>query len=274
MPHIKKAQRCADVIKESLNKDFCPKVGIVLGTGLGAVAERLEEAVRVPYRDLPDYPASTVASHSGRFSLGRLEGVEVIVQEGRCHLYEGYSPDDVALGVRVMAALGAEILIVTNAAGGLNPHFKPGSAMIITDHINYTGQSPLVGMSDTPERSRFTDMSAVYDAELSALTEKAGIRLGLRLEKGVYLGLRGPQMETRAETRMYRLWGADAVGMSTVTEVIAARHLGLRVLGISAISNVNLPDCQAPAPIEEVIAVSGRVAGLLEWIILAVLADL
>lgn len=271
MLNIEKIQKCCAAIRSAGGAAFRPRAGIVLGTGLGTISGRLENAVSVPYAALPGYPASTVDSHSGRFSLGRLMGVDVILQEGRCHLYEGYSPEEVALGVRIMAELGAEALIITNAAGGLDPAFKAGSVMAITDHINYTGLSPLTGVGDAPGRSRFLDMSEVYDKELLALASEAALGLGIGLEKGVYLGLKGPQMESPAETRMYRMWGADAVGMSTVTEVIAARHMGLRVLGLSALSNINLPDCMAPAPIEEVIAVSGQAAGSIEKIILSVL---
>lgn len=271
MLNIEKILKCCEAIRSAAGTGARPRAGIVLGTGLGSISARLENAVSVPYAGIPGYPASTVDSHSGRFSLGRLMGVDVILQEGRCHLYEGYSPEEVALGVRIMAELGAEILVITNAAGGLDPHFRAGSPMAISDHINYTGVSPLTGVGDLPRRSRFVDMSEIYDPALLSLAEEAALKLGIRLEKGVYLGLRGPQMESRAETRMYRMWGADAVGMSTVTEVIAARHLGLRVLGLSALSNINLPDCMAPAPIEEVIAVSGLAAGAIEKIILSVL---
>lgn len=271
MLNLDRVRGCAAAVKKSLGGGCRPRVGLVLGTGLGGLAARLDGARSVPYRDIPGYPASTVDSHSGRFSFGRLAGVPVMLQEGRCHLYEGYSPEEVALGVRIMAELGAEILVITNAAGGLNPAFRAGGAMLITDHINYTGQSPLTGVGDLPDKSRFTDMSRVYDPGLGELAVRAAARLGLGLERGVYLGLAGPQMETPAETRMYRLWGADAVGMSTVTEVIAARHLGLRVLGLSAISNINNPDDMAPVPLEEVIAVSGRAAAGLERIVTAVL---
>lgn len=271
MLDMEKVRKCAGVIREAAGAGFRPKVGIVLGTGLGSISGQLENNVSVAYADIPGYPASTVDSHSGRFSLGLLRGVPVILQEGRCHLYEGYSPEEVALGVRIMAELGAGSLVITNAAGGLDPAFRAGSAMLIADHINFTGLSPLTGVGDMPGRSRFTDMSRVYDPALMALAEEAARRLDIVLEKGVYLGLRGPQMETPAETRMFRLWGADAVGMSTVTEVIAARHMGLRVLGLSALSNINLPESMAPVPIEEVIEVSGRAAVALEKIILAVL---
>lgn len=274
MPDMEKVKKCAEAIRVRLGRDVKPKAGIVLGTGLGSIAARLENAVSVNYADIPGYPVSTVDSHSGRFSFGRLQGVEVMLQEGRCHLYESYSPGDVALGVRIMSELGAESLIITNAAGGLNPSFIAGDVMLITDHINFTGKSPLTGVADLPGRSRFVDMSQVYDPGLCALAETAALNLGIRLEKGVYLGLQGPQMETRAETRLFRQWGASAVGMSTVMEVITARHMGLKVLGFSALSNINLPDCMAPAPIEDVIAVSGQAAGKLEKIILAVLGKL
>lgn len=274
MLDMDKVKKCAGAIRAKLGQDVKPRVGIVLGTGLGSIAKRLENAVSVDYADIPGYPVSTVDSHSGRFSFGRINGVELVLQEGRCHLYEGYSPEDVALGVRIIAELGAESLVITNAAGGLNPSFTAGGVMLITDHINFTARSPLTGAQDLPGKSRFVDMSEVYDPKLCALAESAALSLGIRLEKGVYLGLQGPQMETRAETRMFRQWGASAVGMSTVMEVIAARHMGLKVLGLSAISNINLPDCMAPAPIEEVIAVSGQAAGKLEKIILAVLEKL
>lgn len=274
MLNMEKLGLAVTAIKSVLPGNFSPRAGIVLGTGLGAISEKLEGAVSLPYAKIPGYPVSTVDSHSGCFSFGRLQGVDVILQEGRCHLYEGYSPEEVALGVRIMACLGAESLIITNAAGGLDPHFKAGGTMLITDHINFTGQSPLTGVGELPGKERFVDMTAPYDQELAALAEEAALGLGLRLEKGVYLGLRGPQMETRAETRMFRLWGAHAVGMSTVTEVIAARHMGMRVLGLSALSNINLPDCMAPAPLDEVIAVSGLAAKQIEEIILAIMGKI
>lgn len=274
MLDMDKVRNCTEAVRVKLEAGFRPKAGIVLGTGLGGISRLLEERVSIDYVDIPGYPASTVNSHSGRFSFGRLMGVEVILQEGRCHLYEGYSPADVALGVRIMASLGADNLIITNAAGGLDPSFRAGGVMLITDHINFTGQSPLTGAADLPGKSRFVDMCKIYDPELSRYAEEAALRLGIRLEKGVYLGLQGPQMESPAETRMFRQWGASAVGMSTVMEVIAARHMNMRVLGLSAMANINLPDCMAPAPIEEVIEVSGRAAGKLEKIILAVLEKL
>jgi purine-nucleoside phosphorylase len=256
-----KVQKCVEAFRHFPEEGFQPDVGMVLGTGLGALSSMLEGAGSVPYSCLPGYPLSTVASHSGRFSFGRAGGKRLILQEGRCHLYEGYSPEEVVMGVRLMAELGVKTLIVTNSSGALNPLFTAGEIMLIRDQINFTGASPLTGLPDSPGRSRFVDMSAVYDEELCSLALKTALSLNLSLQNGVFLGLAGPQMETRAETRMFRAWGADAVGMSTVLEVIAARGLGLRVLGLSALSNKNLPDCMAATSLEEIIRVSGRSAG-------------
>ena len=222
-----------------------PDAAIILGTGLSGLVERMEDTRSVPYADLPGFPVSTVASHAGAFVLGRLGGRTVLVQQGRCHLYEGFGPDKVCMGVRVMAGLGADTLILTNAAGALDPQFDAGA-------------SPLSGPNHEAWGERFPDMSAIYDAGLRDLACACALELGIRLERGVYIGVRGPQMESPAETRMFRRWGADAVGMSSVLEVIAARHLGMRVLGISCLTNKNLPDCMRPAPLEEVIAVAGR----------------
>ncbi len=258
MQNFTKVQNAANAVNRALGTGTPrPRVAFVLGTGLGAVADAVENPVTVPFAGLPDFPLAGVASHAGRFVAGTLSGVPVIVQQGRCHLYEGYSPADVCMGVRLMARLGAEILVVTNAAGALNPTFAAGSVMAITDHINLTGASPLTGPNDDTAGPRFPDMSAAYDATLLALAEKAAMNGGIRLEKGVYLGLPGPQLETPAETRACRVLGADAVGMSTVLEVIAARHMGLRVLGLSCLSNKNLPDCMAETSLDEIIRMAG-----------------
>lgn len=237
-------------------------LGLILGTGLSGLAARLNDACVVPYDRLPGFPLSGVDSHRGAFVWGRLGAGEasapVLAQQGRCHLYEGCSPAHVCMGVRVMAGLGVKTLIVTNAAGALNPHFAAGDLMCMADLINHTGVSPLTGPNCEAWGERFPDMSAPFDPFLQALALQTALKLGIRLERGVYIGVHGPEMESPAETRMYRQWGADAVGMSTVLEVIAARHLGLRVLGVSCLSNKNLPDCMAPVPLEEVIAVAGR----------------
>lgn len=239
---------------------FRPEAGIILGTGLGSLAEALEDALHIPYSDIPGYPLSTVHSHAGRLCLGRYRGRNLILQDGRCHLYEGYGPNDVVMGLRLMHALGIESLVVTNAAGSLNPLFPAGSLMLMSDQINLTGQSPLVGVPDEPGRTRFPDLSRAFDPQLRELAQRKALGLKMRLESGVYLGLTGPQLETPAETRMFRAWGADAVGMSTVLEVIAARHLGLRVLGLSVLSNQNLPDHMAETSLEEIVQVAGEAA--------------
>ncbi|MDR2502955.1 MAG: purine-nucleoside phosphorylase, partial [Deltaproteobacteria bacterium] len=274
MSNNKKVQSCAALIRNFLPTGFRPRVGLALGTGLGGMAGGLRTEASVPYASLPDYPLSTVPSHSGRFSVGHLGATPVIMQEGRCHLYEGCAPEEVVMGVRIMAELGAEALIVTNAAGALNPLFSAGEIMLITDQINFTGRSPLTGLADTPGRSRFVDMSEIYDPALLALAVEQSLRLGFVPQRGVFLGLSGPQMESRAETRMFRAWGADAVGMSTVLEVIAARHLGLRVLGLCALSNKNMPDCMAETSLEEIIRVAGQAAERMEKLIAAVLERL
>ena len=256
-----------------------PPVALVLGTGLSRVGETLlvgEGSVRVPFAEIPGMPRPGVDSHAGAFVWGRLAGVPVMAQLGRCHLYEGRTPAEVCMGVRVMAGVGAVSLVITNAAGALNPLFAAGSLMCIADMINHTGVSPLTGPNCEALGERFPDMSAPFDAAWRRLAKAAALRLGLRLEEGVYIGVHGPEMETPAETRMYRQWGADAVGMSTVLEVIAARHMGLRVLGISCLTNKNLPDCMRPAPLAEVIAVAGRageaLARLLEEVLPALAA--
>lgn len=251
-----------------------PRVAIVLGTGLGALAEAVENAVSIPYDALPDFPRSTVASHAGRFVLGQLEGVPVICQQGRCHLYEGYSPREVCTGVRLMHALGAQSLLITCAAGALNPQFDAGDLMLITDHINHTGRSPLTGPNCDDWGPRFPDMSAVYDMAYRQAALRCAAAQGLRLERGVYLCTPGPQLETPAETRMFRSMGADAVGMSTVLEVIAARHMGMRVLGLACLSNKNLPDCMAEATLEDIIATAQQSAAALEKLTRAVLPSL
>ena len=244
-------------------------LGIVLGTGLSALAEKLQDRVVVPYSELPGFPASSVEGHAGAFVWGRFAGAcgeddsigrYTLIQQGRCHLYEGRTPAEVCMGVRVMAMMGAKTLVITNAAGGLNPQFDAGGIMCMSDIINYTGHSPLTGINVEEWGPRFPDMCAPLDADLRAMAMETAAKMGLRLERGVYIGVHGPEMETPAETRMYRQWGADAVGMSTVLEIIAARHMGMRVLGLSCLTNKNLPDCMTPAPLEEILAVAA-VAG-------------
>jgi len=221
--------------------DHMPQVGIITGSGLSGLAEEVEEPLVIPYEEIPDFPPATVEGHPGQMFLGYLAGKAVVVMQGRPHFYEGYPLEQITLPVRVMRALGAEILIVTNAAGGLNEGFKAGDLMLITDHINLVGMaghSPLFGPNDERLGPRFVDMSEAYDKELREIALEVGHELGLELRQGVYVMLGGPTFETPAEIRFLRLMGADAVGMSTAPEVVVARHGGMRVLGISHISNM------------------------------------
>lgn len=229
-----------------------PRLGLILGTGLGD-SLRMKIIASAPFESLPGFPVPRAASHKGNFILAEIGGLICLAQQGRCHLYEGHSPAQACMGVRVMHELGIGALIITNAAGALNPLFEAGSIMCIADMINHTGLSPLTGPNHDAWGERFPDMSAPFDQQLQKLALNCARLEQIRLERGVYIGVHGPEMETPAETRMYRQWGADAIGMSSVLEIIAARHLGMRVLGFSALANKNLPDCMEAAPIEEVI---------------------
>lgn len=262
----KKVAETAAYLKERLG-GFEPELAVILGTGLSGLAERLEAPQVFDYGGLPHFPRSTAPGHAGRLLAGTLRGRRVLALAGRFHLYEGYTGAEVVFPVRVAAALGARALIVSNAAGGLNPRMRRGELMLICDHLNLTGHNPLRGPHDEALGERFPDMSRPYDPELGRLAEEVALQERILLHKGVYAGVLGPSMETPAETRMLRLLGADAVGMSTVCEVICARQVGLRVLGISCISNVNLPDAMEPAPIEAVIAAAKAAGGALGRII-------
>jgi purine-nucleoside phosphorylase len=213
-------------------------VALVLGSGLSGLGDSFDHAVGVPYADIAGMAAASVAGHPGRLVGGELEGVRVVAMQGRLHPYEGHALSQVVLGVRLMARLGAGTLIVTNAAGGLDPQLPPGALLAITDHLNLTGQNCLVGRNDERLGARFPDMSAAYDPGLRGLAQEAATEAGIALHEGVYAGVLGPSYETPAEVRMLRMLGASAVGMSTVQEVIAARHLGLRVLGLSCVTNL------------------------------------
>lgn len=235
-----------------------PQVGVILGTGLGGLAERLQTSARIPYGEIPHFPVSTVAGHKGRLIFGSLGRKTVMAMQGRFHYYEGYEPEEIAYPLRVMAMMGVKTLVIFNAAGGLNPLFRAGDLMIIHDHINLTGLNPLRGENLDELGPRFPDMTEPYSRELTELAARTALDLRIKVHQGVYVGVTGPSMETAAETRFLRLIGGDAVGMSTIFEVIAAVHAGIRVLGISAITNVNLPDNYQPAPIEQVIATAER----------------
>jgi purine-nucleoside phosphorylase len=249
-----RVRAAADVVRE--RSEVEPRIGIILGTGLGALAEEIDAECTIPYDELPDFPVPTVESHSGRLLLGDLEGQPVVAMQGRFHRYEGYTLQQVAFPVRVMHELGAEILIVSNACGGMNPMWNVGELMVLADHINLMGDSPLVGPNVDEWGPRFPDMSQPYDAGLQEIAHEVALEMQLPLRRGVYVAVTGPNLETRAEYRFLRMIGADVVGMSTVPEVIAAVHGGMRVLGISIITDACLPDALEPASVEEIIRVA------------------
>jgi purine-nucleoside phosphorylase len=235
-----------------------PDVGIILGTGLGGLAQEIAAEASIPYEEIPGFPLSTVESHAGRLLLGRLGTRPVVAMQGRFHRYEGYGLAEVTFPVRVMHALGARTLIVSNACGGMHPLWHPGDLVLLSDHINLLGDNPLVGSNDERLGPRFPDMSAPYDPELRALARTVALELGIVLREGVYVGVPGPSLETRAEYRMLRAMGADVVGMSTVPEVIVAAHSGMRTLGLSIITDQCLPDALEPADIGRIIDTARR----------------
>jgi purine-nucleoside phosphorylase len=244
----------ADAIRQRV--DTRPELGIVLGSGLGALADAIEVAGAVRYSEIPHFPPSTVEGHAGRLVLGTLEGKQVAAMQGRVHFYEGYAIQDVVFPIRVLYALGCRTLLVSNAAGGINREWKAGDLMIISDHINFQGANPLIGPNDVSLGPRFPDMSRPYDGELIALAERCAVEERIGIRRGVYVAVTGPSYETAAELRMLRGLGADAVGMSTVPEVIAARHMGMRVLGITAITDMATGEVVQPVTHEEVLAVA------------------
>jgi purine-nucleoside phosphorylase len=267
--------RIADFVRSKTT--YHPQVGIILGSGLGAVAASVEFTTIIPYHEIPEWPVSTVVGHQGHLVIGKFEGKEVIVMQGRVHYYEGYSMGQVVLPVRVLQRMGVEILIVTNASGAVNPHFSPGDLMLITDHINMIGMAglnPLRGPNIDEIGTRFPDMSRAYDPTLIELGRKVAAEENIKLQEGVYISLAGPSFETPADLRFLRIIGADAVGMSTVPEVITARHGGTRVLGISGISNKANLDGETITTHEEVLAAGEKMAPLLTTLIRGVLRRL
>jgi purine-nucleoside phosphorylase len=255
-PLFGQIQAAADAIRD--RSDLRPEVAIILGTGLGGLTDELEVQESIPYQEIPGFPLSTVESHAGRLLLGHLRSRPVVVMQGRMHRYEGYSLGQVTLPVRVMHALGASVLLVSSACGGMNPLWGPGDLVLLSDHINLLGDNPLVGPNDERLGPRFPDMSQPYDSELRALARAIALELEIVLREGVYVAVPGPSLETRAEYRMLRGIGADVVGMSTVPEVIVAAHAGLRTLGISIITDQCLPDCLEPADIGRIIETARR----------------
>jgi purine-nucleoside phosphorylase len=255
-PLFDRIETAAAVVRE--RSSVRPDVAIILGTGLGGLAEQIDVQASIPYEQIPGFPLSTVETHAGRLLLGRLGKRSVVAMQGRFHRYEGYGLAQVTFPVRVLHALGARSLIVSNACGGMNPLWAPGDLVLLSDHINLLGDNPLVGSNDERLGPRFPDMSAPYDPELRALARATALDLGIVLREGVYVAVPGPNLETRAEYRMLRMMGADVVGMSTVPEVIVANHTGMRTLGISIITDQCLPDALEPADIGRIIATAAR----------------
>lgn len=235
-----------------------PRLGLILGTGLGQLADEIDADVVLPYDALPHFPLSTVETHDGRLLVGHLDGVPVVAMQGRFHLYEGYDAKEVTFPVRVLGTLGIDTLFISNAAGGMNPLYRRADLMLLTDHINLQGDNPLVGPNVDAWGPRFPDMSMPYDPELRRLVEDEALRQRVGLQRGVYVAVVGPNLETRAEYRFLRNIGADAVGMSTVPEVIVARHMGIRVMAISVITDECFPDALAPIDIEDVLAAASE----------------
>jgi purine-nucleoside phosphorylase len=267
MPIFDRAQTAARFIRSRIHSDV--NIAVVLGSGLGAFAETLEEEVIIPYEEIPDFVRATVVGHPGRLVVGKLTAphesgiqreITVAVMQGRFHYYEGYSLEEVTLPIRTFGAMGVKSLVLTNAAGGVNPNFRTGSLMLITDHINLMMVSPLRGQHDDRLGARFPDMTEVYSREYQQAAEEAAKELDVKLEKGVYLALQGPNYETPAEIRMMRALGADAVGMSTVPEAIVARQMGMRTLGLSLITNTAAGMSDGPINHEQVMKMGERVS--------------
>ncbi|WP_432664810.1 purine-nucleoside phosphorylase [Wukongibacter baidiensis] len=235
-----------------------PEIGLILGSGLGSLANEIEDKTIVKYEEIPNFPVSTVEGHEGQLVIGTLEGKKVIAMQGRFHFYEGYTMQEVTFPVRVMKELGVKMLLVTNACGGMNPELYPGALMFIEDHINFTGANPLIGPNDKELGTRFPDMSTAYNKELIELGKKVGDKLEIKTEKGVYLAISGPNYMSAAELRMLRRLGADTVGMSTVPEVIVARHSDLKILGISCVTDMAIADELEPLEHSAVVEVANR----------------
>lgn len=248
-----------DYIKGKIKNQ--PEIGIVLGSGLGDFADSIEDKIEIPYTEIPGFPVSTVKGHDGKLIFGKINSKEACVMKGRIHYYEGYDIKEVVYPIEVLAGLGIKTLILTNAAGGVNTDFEPADLMIINDHINLMGKNPLIGPNDEDLGPRFPDMTDLYNKDLIEVAEKSAKKLGIDIQEGVYMYFTGPSYETAAEVRMARILGADAVGMSTVPEAIIARHRGLKILGISTITNMSTGILDTPLDHTEVVEVGQEVAG-------------
>jgi purine-nucleoside phosphorylase len=273
-PADQPARLAALVAAVRARTDLVPRVGLVLGSGLGGLADALEDPVAIPFEDLPGWPVATAPGHAGRLLLGRLGGVAVVALQGRFHLYEGNDPGLVVQPVLLFRRLGATVVVLTNAAGGVNPAFGPGTLMAITDHINLTGRSPLVGQNADELGPRFTDLTGVWAPHLRERLHTAADAEGITLDDGVYVGLLGPSYETPAEVRMLRTLGADAVGMSTVLEAVAARWIGLEVCGVSLVTNAGAGYTGLPLTHEEVLAAGAEAGPRLARVLHRFIADL
>ena len=251
-----------------------PKIGIILGTGLGGLAEEVQSVTKIPYQEIPHFPVSTVESHAGRLACGTLAGKTVMAMEGRFHFYEGYSLKQITFPVRVMKAMGCEVLIVSNACGGMNPQWSKGDLMLIEDHINLMGDNPLIGKNDERLGGRFPDMCHPYDPELLKLAQHIAREEKIVCHKGVFVAVPGPNLETRSEYRFLRGIGADVVGMSTVPEVIVGVHANLRILGVSIITDMCLPDALEPANIPDIIATANAAEKQLRVLVRRLVAEL
>jgi purine-nucleoside phosphorylase len=265
------AQKAADAVRRRFGTK--PRVGIILGSGLGGIASAIEQPVRIPYKEVPGFPNATVVGHAGELIAGTLGGTHVVALSGRFHMYEGHDASLAGFPARVLHALGADVLIVSNAAGAARASIKPGSLVLLEDHVNLMFKNPLIGALE-PGDIRFPDMSEPYDGELRALAKRVAKEQGASLEDGVYFGLLGPAYETRAEVRMLAKLGADVMGMSTVPEVIVARTLGMRVLGFSCVTNLGCGLAAAPITHEEVLETTARVAAQLQQLVRGIVAQL
>ena len=272
MEYLEKVRESAKYIEERI--EFKPEIGIILGSGLGGLADIIENPTFIKYEDIPSFPVSTVEGHAGRLVIGELSGKKVIAMQGRFHFYEGYPIQDVVFPIRVMGEIGIESLIVTNAAGGVNTDFVPGDLMIIDDHINFAGTNPLIGPNLDEKGPRFPDMSKAYDVEYKELAEKCAKELNIDIKKGVYGWFTGPTYETPSEVKMARILGADAAGMSTAPEVIVANHEKIRVLGISCITNMASGILDQPLLHEEVVEVSLMVKEKFEGLVTEILKNM
>lgn len=252
---LEQARESLQLIRE--RTQLMPKIAIVLGTGLGALVDKISIETEIDYADIPHFPLATVESHRGKLIFGHVNGKAVVAMQGRFHFYEGYSMKQITFPLRVFKIMGVEIMIIANAAGGMNPYFHPGDLMVIEDHINLIGDNPLIGPNEEEFGPRFPDMSEAYSRRLIGMAEEIAMKNKIILHKGVYSGVAGPNLETRAEYRMLRAIGADVVGMSTVPEVIVANHMGMEVFGMSAITDECFPDSLKPANIEQIVKMGG-----------------